>query len=276
MNKERCRIIHTVLRDTALFSDQRHTDVNCHLHTNLPAEIVLISEGELQMTVNQETFLVHAGEGIFVLPFESHSFNTPEHSRCHVLMFTPDVGGANFDFLRCTVPKTRVFTVPEPIRETVNYFLPETSGHRDALRAQAVVIPLLTLITEQCSFSAEQPLSGEEPFLRILRAIDRDFFNEDLTLTSLAESIGMHPMSVSRAFSRKAGVSFQEYLGYRRASYAASLLTNTESSITEIAYLSGFGSLRNFNRVFRRHFEKTPTEYKAEREKEKMTDSDGL
>ena len=44
--------------------------------------------------------------------------------------------------------------------------------------------------------------------------------------------------------------------------YVAELITNTAMSLTEIAYESGFGSVRSFNRAFRGLYGITPGEYR--------------
>jgi len=87
-------------------------------------------------------------------------------------------------------------------------------------------------------------------------------FTENISLTSTAKAVGIHPVTLSRLFSEKFKSSFSGYLGYLRCSHGARLLQNTGDSCAQIAYRSGFGSIRSFNRAFRELYGITPTEYR--------------
>jgi AraC-like DNA-binding protein len=55
----------------------------------------------------------------------------------------------------------------------------------------------------------------------------------------------------SRFFKRISGMTFSEYLNHIRVNRAIDLIRNRDLSMTEIAMDCGFGTIRNFNRVFR-------------------------
>ncbi|PHN95748.1 AraC family transcriptional regulator [Tenacibaculum discolor] len=70
---------------------------------------------------------------------------------------------------------------------------------------------------------------------------------------------------MQRLFER-AGSTFSEFVLGERLARAHRLLTDpgrTASSISTIAFESGFGDLSYFNRTFRRHFGATPSEIRA-------------
>ena len=58
------------------------------------------------------------------------------------------------------------------------------------------------------------------------------------------------------------GFGFTDILNSIRIGNSRILLAETQKSITEIAYESGFGSVRNYNRVFKAYTGKTPKEFK--------------
>ena len=99
---------------------------------------------------------------------------------------------------------------------------------------------------------------------KILGYIDAHF-REELTLETVARAVGVHPVTLSKSFSKLAGVGFHDYLQYSRCSYAANLIRTSELNLSEIAYESGFGSIRSFNRAFRTVFRVTPTQYRCDR-----------
>ena len=56
------------------FSWARHKNVECvrHLHAHL--EIVIVTEGELNMKIGNADYAIKAGRGVFISAFEPHEF----------------------------------------------------------------------------------------------------------------------------------------------------------------------------------------------------------
>jgi transcriptional regulator GlxA family with amidase domain len=59
-------------------------------------------------------------------------------------------------------------------------------------------------------------------------------------------------------FRRELGITLLEYLTQHRLAHALQLLIESDRSLTEVASLSGFGSLKRFGVGFRRAFKETP------------------
>ena len=57
-------------------------------------------------------------------------------------------------------------------------------------------------------------------------------------------------------------MNFCDYINSLRLVDAVNMLGNENASITEIAYASGFSTLRTFNRAFLKYYGVTPSEYK--------------
>ena len=63
--------------------------------------------------------------------------------------------------------------------------------------------------------------------------------------------------------SKSTGYALIDHLHNLRVSKARKMLTDTYASITDIAFESGFSSLRTFNRVFVKYTGKTPSDYRV-------------
>ena len=79
----------------------------------------------------------------------------------------------------------------------------------------------------------------------------------------MAAAAGLSRAHFSREFSRTFGESPKAYLMTRRLERAAALLRNTDHSVNEICLDVGLVGLGSFTTSFKRHFGKTPTEYRA-------------
>ncbi len=83
---------------------------------------------------------------------------------------------------------------------------------------------------------------------------------DDAGVPELAERVGLGERQLRRLFVRHLGASPQSVAATRRTHLAKKLLDETELPITEIAFASGFSSVRRFNDSMRRAFQAAPRE----------------
>ena len=88
-------------------------------------------------------------------------------------------------------------------------------------------------------------------------------YAEPIGVDDMAAAAGLSRAHFSREFSRAFGESPKAYLMTRRLERAAALLRNTDRSVTEICLDVGLVGLGSFIGSFKRHFGKTPTEYRV-------------
>jgi AraC-like DNA-binding protein len=66
-----------------------------------------------------------------------------------------------------------------------------------------------------------------------------------------------------KVFKKTTGLRFTDYVGRVRLEDAKTQLLNPNRRISEIAYDVGFQSLTQFNRMFKRVFGQSPTEFRV-------------
>ena len=81
---------------------------------------------------------------------------------------------------------------------------------------------------------------------------------EDVSLTLVSRHCGVSEGHLSRLFHHATGLTFREYVAQVRIEHAKALLLHSGKGVTEIAYESGFQSLSQFHRVFRKTFGEPP------------------
>ena len=89
--------------------------------------------------------------------------------------------------------------------------------------------------------------------------------DEELSLTQVAKAVNISPNHLSEKFKRVTGVNFVKYVARTRYEKARVLLQNFDLRVSEIAFTTGFQSLSQFNRVFKKLSGKSPTQYRAAR-----------
>jgi AraC-like DNA-binding protein len=86
---------------------------------------------------------------------------------------------------------------------------------------------------------------------------------EKVSLTQVADLLGMSATHLSEKFKEVTGTNFVEYVAQMRFERATALLRDCDLRISEIAFSVGFQSLSQFNRVFKKLAGKSPTDYRA-------------
>ncbi len=97
--------------------------------------------------------------------------------------------------------------------------------------------------------------------VRVTNYID-EHYAEGVSLDEVASQTGISRYYVSHLFKELMSTTFVGYVNELRLNRAAMLLVTTDKPIIEIASISGFNNLSNFNRAFKMHFGKTPSAYR--------------
>ncbi|NIK69620.1 AraC family transcriptional regulator [Paenibacillus sp. BK720] len=123
-------------------------------------------------------------------------------------------------------------------------------------------------------FAKEQELHaaqirGMETIRQAVNAMEADIARP-WSLKELAASAHLSPSRFSALFVQTVGTSPMDYLIQLRLSAAVSLLESTDKKMIEIAETAGFRNLSNFNRLFKQHIGKQPSELRARQHSKKQ------
>lgn len=118
---------------------------------------------------------------------------------------------------------------------------------------------------------------GQDPELlrRLLRAKDRMDVasHEEWTVRRLARVSGVSEAHFARSFKAAFGLPPNRYLLTRRIERASTLLRDSDLSITDIAFQTGWTSLGTFGRTFRDVTGESPSERRARERSRVHTDA---
>lgn len=153
--------------------------------------------------------------------------------------------------------------------------VPFTGGLRKAWETTPIIpkdkygaiVRLLTFFGEQLSALVNQIVlekqNSEPPLVRKARAYIEQHKMEPLSLAGVAQASGASVFHFCKVFKKTTGLRFTDYVGRMRLEDAKTQLLNPSRRISEIAYDVGFQSLTQFNRMFKRVFGQSPTEFRA-------------
>lgn len=87
-------------------------------------------------------------------------------------------------------------------------------------------------------------------------------FNREISLSEIAASSFLSPFHFNRIFKEYTSLSPYLYLIQFRLKYASLLLRNTNLSVTEICYMSGFNNFSHFISTFTKFFNTNPRSFR--------------
>ena len=117
-----------------------------------------------------------------------------------------------------------------------------------------------------------QTTINKRPYLttitnKIQEASNDIYKDPDLNLQQFAETIGEPAHLITQTFSIELDTNFNQFINKKRLEFASQLLLseeNSELSIADIAFESGFNSEASFYRAFRTHFNTTPRKFQKD------------
>ncbi len=111
------------------------------------------------------------------------------------------------------------------------------------------------------SFAKVEVESDSRRVLKVKNYISKNY-RDEIRLSTLSDIAGMSPSSFSRFFKLHTGRKLSEYIIEMRLGYASRMLVDTSKGIAEICYDCGFNNLSNFNRIFKKRKNCSPSEFR--------------
>ena len=103
---------------------------------------------------------------------------------------------------------------------------------------------------------------GNNPYVDGAVAYIRANFHRPLSVDEIAKTCGINDRYLYNLFVKHLGVSPKQYLNKIRLDNAKQLLTNSDSTVTEVAFSVGFPDVLSFSRFFAKHTDMSPTAYR--------------
>ncbi|MFV0483277.1 MAG: AraC family transcriptional regulator [Bacteroidales bacterium] len=150
----------------------------------------------------------------------------------------------------------------------------ENTGFYSVLNFLAILYELSLFSDKAKTLSssayAKTRVHSESRRVEKVKSFINDNYTEEIRLSQLAEMVGMTSSSFSRFFKLRTGKGLTDYIIEVRLGHASRLLVDTQMTISELAYRCGFNNLSNFNRIFRKHKQCSPKEFRDNYSKRKM------
>ncbi|MET3557642.1 AraC-like DNA-binding protein [Streptococcus rupicaprae] len=128
----------------------------------------------------------------------------------------------------------------------------------------ALLGQLYTLFAQLINNSDTKVNQNNTYYNKAIQYIQENYSHSDLSITKIASHVGLTRSYLYKIFIQVSKLSISDTITNVRLSKALSLIRNSNYSIQEIAFMVGFNSQAYFSKIFKLHFNISPTDYRKQ------------
>ena len=235
-----------------------------HLHNHI--EIVYMISGRTRAAVDAEICTVEPGDMLVALPNKIHSYSDIDPSLKFVLFHIDPYAVPELAQKLLTMDAESALIKRAASNERLSalvYMLADYDKFPADSRDMLIRGYLLSFCAEFMSMmDLSFARSDENQTMKSIVAYCSRNYTKELSLSMLEKELHLSKYYISHLFGDVLNVKFTDYVNSLRISEACRLLRTTDHSITDVSSLSGFGTLRTFNRAFIKRVGVSPSAYR--------------
>ena len=154
-------------------------------------------------------------------------------------------------------------------RETVRKLMLQALDEKDDFKKLMILLEILNKLstTKECNLLnkknlVKDPSGNNRERINKVFAYIVDNFHEEISLPHASSVIGMTPNAFCKYFKKITRKTFMETVIDYRVNFATQLLTETDKTIADICFESGFGDMSHFYKMFASRMEMSPLNYR--------------
>lgn len=223
-------------------------------HIHQFAELLLLFEGELTVTVDGKSEKMTPGQAVFLFPFQKHGYHSDCVNKIALFTFSPALLPDFFKVTDGTLGRNAVFT---PDSSTLAAFQSKIFNKDDFSQNSLRGCMYLAIgdYTEQTEFIKTSSQSNMS--VAVITYIN-EHVTENITLKSIADSLGYSPKYLSNCINKLFEMNLCTLIAAVRVNKAKYLLRETEKNNQQIMQECGFTTERSFHRQFKTILGRTP------------------
>ena len=229
--------------------------ISYHAHFHGNYELIYAAEGQTEIWINGVSESLDKGELLLIPPYTVHALRIGQE-KAWIGVFSDDYVAAFSDSHRDVCHgKFRCSKEIETFLQKNLFF----EGQPDRFLHMAC----LYMVCNECIQNAPKLSTGQDQrFIHKVTAYLSENTMHPLDMHSIAKALNYEYHYFSFLFHRCFGMHFKSLLNMFRFNQACKLLSDTSMDLNAICDQCGFGSIRNFNRVFKTLSGTTPSAYR--------------
>lgn len=232
----------------------KNTEWIPHFHGNY--ELIYALSGDSGFTLNGKVDRISSGELVLISPYTIHSLEIDENSELWVGVFSEDFVISFFEKTK-SARYSKFKCSPD-----IDLFLRKHLFFQGTPELY-MLISCLYMVCNECIKNAtayDGGMDGEFMY-EIINYISQHI-SDNITQEDISGFLGYERHYFSSLFHKCFAMNFRKFVNIFRFEKACRLLADKNLDITNICTSCGFGSIRNFNRIFKDMSGMTPGDYR--------------
>ncbi len=251
---------------------QRREYLGCGAHLHKEIEIVYVLNGRTKAYLDSEEYILEAGDLFFSFPNKVHYYRTFEHEESYLIIFSTEFFADFGKILLKNVPVCPVLRKDEMPKNIKMLFNNIYKAHiSEAEYKEEICKGYLNVFLGEIlpCFTYENVKNGNTDMLSSILSYCSEHYTDAVSLDTMATELHASKYYISRLFSEKIKISFNDYINMLRINDAKERLVKTDDSVTQIGIAVGYNTIRSFNRAFLSQTEMQPREYRNKNKPQK-------
>lgn len=248
-------------------------DLNFVAHWHTEIEMIFVCEGQIGAGINSAYKVLQKGDISICGSNDIHYYNSEAMSSTSILIiFRSEVLNAFKYWHEDIYPRSVFIDQDSFVKEAsgdlqvclnmiFNQILNEIAQKKNMysqftdLRIFELFLTLFRSFPDYYADSKSNPAGSNAPAyikpMQIALQYLEENYAQDITLEQISKHANLSRFYFSRLFRKATGMNFNIYLNRIRVDNSEILIKNTRKPIIEIAYETGFSSIRTFNRSYK-------------------------
>lgn len=255
---------HYENRTMPLSIDRRHhLGFGAHLHKEI--EIVYMLGGESLAYLDSKAYHLHPGDLFISFPNKVHYYETFADEDYLIMIVSPEIFPDYAKTLLNLVPESPMLpaaALPEGIGALLQDAL--EAYHSEKRYREEITKGYLNVFLGETLplFTYKDVQNRNTDMLSAILAYCMQNYTDSISLDTMAAALHASKYYISRLFSEKVKISFNDYLNMLRINDAKDRLLKTDDSVTQIGIAVGYNTIRSFNRAFLSQVGLQPRQYR--------------
>lgn len=252
-----------------MFYIVKNEDPSGSIHWHDCFEIELILKGSCKEAVNGYEIPVKVGDAVLVTPTDLHELKDINNLTIYTVMFDSEILDSELlnkillnddNIISCSLKDEDL----KYILSTLDYACRKSRKKEPDYKR--FVNNSINQLLSMMLYQTEKTISKEKDLsIRTAAFYIKMHFRENPSLKEVAQSANLDEAYFSVKFHETMGVTFKKYLNDMKLNCATKTLINTDFSVADVCYESGFESISHFHREFKKKYGLSPREFRTKR-----------
>lgn len=238
-------------------------------HSHPFTELFYIVKGKGYFLLPNRQIPVKENDLVIINPFIDHTEKSNQQDSLEYIAF--GIEGIAFTYQNENELQQEGFYIYQGYKEDILFYLNKwldevKNGNKEyEVVCQNIIEILIIKLERERKLKVEksEPKRINKDIAFIKQYINKNY-RLNITLDQLADLKHLNKYYLAHSFKNNVGISPIEYLNQVRIREAQTLLETTDYNIADISSMIGFSSQSYFTQTFRRHVNKTPSQYRKQ------------